>query len=301
MDILTILTALLLVAVANGAPVLAHSIFGNRFRWLVDGGIKFFDQRPLLGHSKTIRGLIAAVLATALAAVALGLPLRVGVLVAVWAMVGDMLSSFIKRRFGMAPSHTALGLDEGLESLFPLLAIRSQLGLSLPAVLVTVVAFIVAHTVWSQTVNRIPKLSASEKIAIAKDIARSALWAPLAVFIAHVIASLTFNGYERMPALDIPMHLLGGMAIAFFFSRLLDILSDHAIVQRVNGLLRPVFLIALTATAAVLWEFAEYISDHAFDTQTQLGLEDTLFDMLLGIVGGVTMVSFLLLVKRGDK
>ncbi len=102
-----------------------------------------------------------------------------------------------------------------------------------------------------------------------------------------------------MPGLDLPMHLLGGMAIAFFFSRLLDILGDYTIVERVDGLLRAIFLMALTATAAVLWEFAEYISDHSLGTQTQGGLEDTLLDMLLGILGGFAMVSFLLLAKHG--
>ncbi len=139
----------------------------------------------------------------------------------------------------------------------------------------------------------------SEKVEIAKEIGRSALWAPLAVFVAHIILSLAFNGYQRMPGLDLPMHLLGGMAIAFFFSRLLDILGDYTIVERVDGLLRAIFLIALTATAAVLWEFAEYISDHSLGTQTQGGVEDTLSDMLFGILGGLAMVSFLLLAKHG--
>ncbi len=139
----------------------------------------------------------------------------------------------------------------------------------------------------------------SEKVEIVKEIGRSALWAPLAVFVAHVILSLAFNGYQRIPGLDIPMHLLGGMAIAFFFSRLLDILGDYTIVDRVDGLLRAIFLIALTATAAVLWEFAEYISDHSFGAQVQLDLEDTLLDMLFGILGGLAMVSFLLLAKHG--
>jgi purine-cytosine permease-like protein len=139
----------------------------------------------------------------------------------------------------------------------------------------------------------------SEKVEIVKEIGRSALWAPLAVFVAHIILSLAFNGYQRITGLDIPMHLLGGMATAFFFSRLLDILGDYTLVERVDGLLRAIFLIALTATAAVLWEFAEYTSDHSFGTQTQGGLEDTLLDMLLGILGGFAMVSFLLLAKHG--
>lgn len=135
-------------------------------------------------------------------------------------------------------------------------------------------------------------------LQLSKEIGRSGFWAPLAVFLAHVILSLTFNAYERLPVLDIPIHFLGGMAIVFFFSRLLDILGDHAVIDRIDGLVRAVLLVALTATAAVFWEFAEYVSDQSFGTQAQEGLEDTLLDMLLGIFGGFIMVS-LLWVKHG--
>jgi CDP-2,3-bis-(O-geranylgeranyl)-sn-glycerol synthase len=38
------------------------------------------------------------------------------------AMAGDLLSSFVKRRLGLAPSSQAIGLDQIPESLFPLLA-----------------------------------------------------------------------------------------------------------------------------------------------------------------------------------
>lgn len=144
-NILTTLICLLLVVVANGAPVLATRIFGDRFGWPLDGGIKLFDQRPLLGTSKTVRGIIAAVLATALVSVAVGLPFRVGVLVAVWAMIGDLLSSFMKRRLNMPPSSMAIGLDQGLESLLPLLAVRSYFDLTLPEILAILLAFLVVE------------------------------------------------------------------------------------------------------------------------------------------------------------
>ncbi len=132
-----------------------------------------------------------------------------------------------------------------------------------------------------------------ENLQLSKELWRSGFWAPLAVFVAHVTLSLTFNAYERLPEVDIPVHFVGGIAIAFFFYRTLGILSEYDIVNRVDGLVRAVLLVALTATAAVLWEFAEYASDHVIGTHTQEGLEDTLLDMLLGLLGGFTMVSFL--------
>jgi CDP-archaeol synthase len=50
--------------------------------------------------------------------------------VAATAMAGDLLSSFVKRRFGLAPSSKATGLDQIPEALFPLLACRSALSLT---------------------------------------------------------------------------------------------------------------------------------------------------------------------------
>jgi CDP-2,3-bis-(O-geranylgeranyl)-sn-glycerol synthase len=56
-------------------------------------------------------------------------------------MLGDLTTSFIKRRLGLPPSSQALGLDQGLESLFPLLAVRSRLGLTAWDILAVVLAF----------------------------------------------------------------------------------------------------------------------------------------------------------------
>ena len=113
-----ILQLLILLAVANGTPVIAKLLLGDKFAASLDGGAPFGDGRPWFGPSKTLRGFVLAVLATTGAAVLLGL----GVLVGTMAMAGDLLSSFVKRRLGLAPSSQAIGLDQIPESLFPLLA-----------------------------------------------------------------------------------------------------------------------------------------------------------------------------------
>jgi hypothetical protein len=48
----------------------------------VDGGLIFIDGRPLFGVSKTMRGILLAVLATSAAAPLIGLPVTIGALVA---------------------------------------------------------------------------------------------------------------------------------------------------------------------------------------------------------------------------
>ena len=57
-----ILQVLILIALANGAPVFAKKVLGPLWAWPVDGGRVLRDGQPLFGHSKTIRGIVLAVL-----------------------------------------------------------------------------------------------------------------------------------------------------------------------------------------------------------------------------------------------
>src|SRR5512138_1931827 len=130
MDELTLAVRLLLVlAAANTSPLVAKRWFGRRFDAPLDGGLVFLDGRPLLGSSKTVRGLIVGTAAATLVAAALQLPWWIGAQMGAWAMAGDALSSFVKRRLHIAPSGRATGLDQIPEALLPLLAVRSALDL----------------------------------------------------------------------------------------------------------------------------------------------------------------------------
>ena len=133
---------LALLGVANLAPLVARRLL--RARWLtpLDGGLSFFDGRRLLGPSKTVRGLLAAVIAAALCAPLVGISIDLGALIGATAMAGDALSSFVKRRLGIAPSAEAIGLDHIPESLLPLLAVKSALSLSLLQIVGVTAAFV---------------------------------------------------------------------------------------------------------------------------------------------------------------
>jgi CDP-2,3-bis-(O-geranylgeranyl)-sn-glycerol synthase len=145
-----IFEALLLLMVANGAPLVAKQLLGQRFSYPVDCNVLFSDGSRLFGSSKTIRGLVAAVLATATVAIALGMDWPVGVLVGAMAMTGDLFSSFIKRRLGMRSSSMALGLDQVPEALFPLTACRDWLSLGLLDIVIAVLLFFVGEIVLSR-------------------------------------------------------------------------------------------------------------------------------------------------------
>lgn len=121
---------LILIMLANGAPVVAKRLLGGTLARPLDGSVPFIDGRPLFGPSKTIRGIVVSLLVTTLSAPLLGLEFRIGLLAAAAAMAGDLLSSFVKRRFALASGSKATGLDQIPEALFPFLACRSALSLA---------------------------------------------------------------------------------------------------------------------------------------------------------------------------
>ncbi len=113
-------------------------------------------------------------------------------------------------------------------------------------------------------------------------------WAPLLVFLLHVFISRVINGYILYPPLDIPMHFLGGVAMAYFLGKSFSALPEDALARWLRPIAEAVFVVSLTATSSVLWEFAEFTSDSFFGTHAQLGLDDTLLDMAMGITGGLS-------------
>lgn len=125
-------------------------------------------------------------------------------------------------------------------------------------------------------------------------------WPAIALFVLHLIASRGFHAYDRVPPLDIPMHVLGGAVIAYFFHGASIAASRRDVIGPFHRITHIVLVFALTCTAAVFWEFGEFVVDRTFGTHAQLGLDDTLGDMLLGICGGTVLILATQLAPRRD-
>jgi CDP-archaeol synthase len=145
-----LLQLLILVMLANGTPVVARKILGERCSYPLDGGVDFVDGRPLFGRSKTIRGVVLAVLVTAAAAPLIRLDWEIGALVGSLAMAGDLVASFLKRRLNLPPSSRASGLDQVPEALFPLLACRNLLSLTIADIGTGVALFFIGEVLLSR-------------------------------------------------------------------------------------------------------------------------------------------------------
>jgi CDP-2,3-bis-(O-geranylgeranyl)-sn-glycerol synthase len=144
---------LLLLVVANGTPVLVALLLGQHFNRPLDAGRLFFDLRPWLGESKTIRGVLSAIIASTLCAPLAGLSYIHGAFFGGLAMGGDLLSSFIKRRLDFPSGYSRPGLDQLPETLLPLLLLQPAHGATLYEMIVIATAFIAIDLLLSRALR----------------------------------------------------------------------------------------------------------------------------------------------------
>jgi len=112
-------------------------------------------------------------------------------------------------------------------------------------------------------------------------------WLPILVLLSHELCAHVIDGYARWPQIDIPFHFVGGFAIAYFLNGGLHILKESKILPPLQAWVKLGLLFGLVSTTALFWEFAEFLADRFLGTASQLSLEDTLLDLLLGMLGGM--------------
>ncbi|MBS0416100.1 MAG: CDP-archaeol synthase [Proteobacteria bacterium] len=135
--------AMILLIVANLMPWALGRMCGSRWAAPIDGGKIWRDGRRVLGPHKTWRGLAGSLLGCAGAAALLGLPWWFGVRFAGLSMLGDAISSALKRRRGREPGQDDVGLDQLPEALLPLIVSRHTLNLGWGDIILVTLVFAV--------------------------------------------------------------------------------------------------------------------------------------------------------------
>lgn len=117
---------------------------------------------------------------------------------------------------------------------------------------------------------------------------------PILVFLVHLTALRILHLYSSYPNMDMPFHYIGGLSIAYTASQILLHLESEEITAPLNRMIFLVLLLSLTATIAMFWEFAEFMSDQMLGTHLQPSIANTMQDQFLGILGGGTwaLISF---------
>jgi CDP-2,3-bis-(O-geranylgeranyl)-sn-glycerol synthase len=145
---------LILILAANATPVLMRLILGPRYAFVIDEYLPAIPGKTLFGRSKSWRGITSALVVTTLVAMALGMPWYLGTLVAAAAMLGDLLSSFIKRRLKIDEGTSTVVLDQAPESLFPCLLVQQTLALDPWQIANVVLVFMILDIVLTLLLRR---------------------------------------------------------------------------------------------------------------------------------------------------
>lgn len=120
---------------------------------------------------------------------------------------------------------------------------------------------------------------------------REAAWAPALVLLWNAIVT-------RMPfAHDLYwlLHLLGGVALAYFFLHAIEIL------RVVQPTARYAVAFALACTAALAWELGEFAIDQVSGTRLQEDLNETMSDLMFGVCGTALYLGYAAFATRASE
>jgi len=126
----------------------------------------------------------------------------------------------------------------------------------------------------------------------------SCFWSPLVMYLLHLFLARVVHAYAAWPRLDVPMHFLGGVVITMSFHALFVFLQNENAIDRLHRALFFLLLFCLAVTAAVFWEFAEFIQDYYFDTNSQVSMVNIMRDLFVGVVGSLAAILVLWLRQR---
>ena len=122
-------------------------------------------------------------------------------------------------------------------------------------------------------------------------------YTPVLVFLLHFMF-VQLHLYSAFAWADMPMHFLGGMSIAYSCILVLRKVKEEVVIH--DRFFEILIIVALVGLSAILWELSELVVENLFNLNWQLTLIDTLCDLFLGLVGGLT-ISSLIKVKGGQK
>lgn len=123
---------------ANATPVVAGG--GPA----LDGGEKWIDGKPFLGGHKTLRGSISGVMAGLIIGFLQGSAL-IGLLQGLGAILGDLISSFLKRRWDIAPGESFPLLDQLDFIIVAVLLSQPLLNSSFQAIIIIITVTVPVH------------------------------------------------------------------------------------------------------------------------------------------------------------
>jgi uncharacterized protein len=149
MAILLDLKLLFLLWLINFTPPLLSFFFDKRFNLPVDLNKTSIDQKPFFGPHKTWRGLFGALFCGSLLSFPWGFTIWIGFFAALLSMLGDLLSSFAKRRLDRPSGSNFPVLDQFFEGALPFLFLSPYFGISFFRTVLLIIIFCIGSYIGS--------------------------------------------------------------------------------------------------------------------------------------------------------
>lgn len=112
--------------------------------------------------------------------------------------------------------------------------------------------------------------------------------------IITMVAGINFDLYRTPYNFDKIAHFVSGLFFAFVAHA---ILKKNLNLKTTRHTFKYLFIISLVAFSAILWEFYEFFYDQIFDGRMQqlltVGLNDTMWDMVVTMAGGLLGIMLL--------
>ena len=201
----------LLLLVINVTPAAIGVIFRDLGNLPIDLGHTFKNGRPILGTHKTIRGFVSGIVVGTVLARLMGFPFVIGLGASFLSMLGDLVSSAIKRRLDIPAGESLAVLDQLFEGGMPL-ALFYKTGYLSPALSLAALFFFVVMAHAGSILSEELRLPGNEnRLRLVRSSTQFKQWRschePLPVvaryinFENSVIFRLVFEGFLRASGL----------------------------------------------------------------------------------------------------
>jgi len=115
---------------------------------------------------------------------------------------------------------------------------------------------------------------------------------PAIVFFFVIFVESFFDLSSFFPWVDIPIHFLGGVSVGYMFVLFLRFFKEENLIEIKNKLVFVLLVVCAVSFIAVLWEFWEFSMEIFLNVDWALGYEDTLLDLFMGMLGGLSVAVF---------
>ncbi|HIJ00808.1 MAG: hypothetical protein PWQ88_52 [Candidatus Methanomethylophilaceae archaeon] len=95
--------------------------------------------------------------------------------------------------------------------------------------------------------------------------------------------------YDRYSWWDKIAHLISSVTVATLSFITISLISHYVDAVNIPFVMVPFMIIMLSCFFGVIWEILEWTFDRALGTAMQYGLEDTIMDLIVDLIGGVAV------------